>query len=247
MEKIEIEKENEKDIITSTSELRVSQIINLTGLKKVVGARVKKSHLDAPPICLSLSCDMSQATLLKENENKKNAGKIHITFTDIIIRAAAQAIKLNKLLNASINEDENTIVLYEDITIGIATNTNKSLLVPVIQNTEKLELEEIALSRDKLLNRVRNGKYTIEDISDGTFTITNLGMFGIESFEPIISLGQSAILSIGLIKNTPVIDEFGKIYIRSIMVVSVTCDHRVVDGADTAKFLNDFKRIIEEK
>lgn len=232
---------DETQILSQEYKVKVLKIIDLPAIKKLTGQRVKNSHLNAPPICLTLSCDMSKAKV-KKDSIKGNQSPL--TFTDIIVLAAAQALKTNQILNSTFRND--SIVLFDEINIGIATKTDKGLLVPVIKNVDKLSLAEISILREKITNKAHNGQLTLEDIENGTFTITNLGMFGIEHFEPIIVPNQAAILSVGVIRMTPVTDKSGQlVIIKPIMAVSVTCDHRIVDGADGAKFLSDFKKIIE--
>ena len=220
--------------------VKISKTFKLTGIKKLVAERLKESHLNAPPICITLSCDMSVATQLKKDAGKKH---IHLTITDIIIKATSKALKLNPLLNTTLRDDN--IIVFDEINIGIATATQKGLIVPVIKSVDKLSLTDISILREGLVTKTREGKLTPEDITGGTFTITNLGMYGIEYFEPIITPNQAAILSVGTIKMTPVAEISGGIGLKPIMAVSVTCDHRIADGADGSRFLVEFKKIIE--
>ena len=115
----------------------------------------------------------------------------------------------------------------------------------MIRKTDKLSLVEISATCRNQIDNVRQGKQSIEDVSNRTFTITNLGMFGIESFKPILNPGQSAILAVGMIKDTPVAGESGQVVLRPMMSLTLACDHRVVDGTYGAKFLLDLKEILE--
>ena len=229
-----------KEITSQEYGIKVSKTIKLSVVKKLVGQRVKDSHLNAPPICLTLSCDMSEAKMKKDSAAKD---QLPITFTDIIICATAKALRLNLILNSTLKDDE--VIVFEEINIGIATETPKGLLVPVIKKADTLSFSEIINRREELITKARNGKLTREDVEGGTFTVTNLGMFGIEYFEPIIVPNQAAILSTGTIKMTPVANEMGQLIIKPVMYVSITCDHRIVDGIDGARFLVDFKKLIE--
>ena len=236
-----VEKEDsEKEITSQEYGIKVSKTIKLSVVKKLVGQRVKDSHLNAPPICLTLSCDMSEAKMKKDSAAKD---QLPITFTDIVICATAKALRLNLILNSTLKDDE--VIVFEEINIGIATETPKGLLVPVIKKADTLSFSEIINRREELITKARNGKLTREDVEGGTFTVTNLGMFGIEYFEPIIVPNQAAILSTGTIKMTPVANEMGQLIIKPVMYVSITCDHRIVDGIDGARFLVDFKKLIE--
>ena len=232
--------DSEKEITSQEYGIKVSKTIKLSVVKKLVGQRVKDSHLNAPPICLTLSCDMSEAKMKKDSAAKD---QLPITFTDIIICATAKALRLNLILNSTLTDDE--VIVFEEINIGIATETPKGLLVPVIKKADTLSFSEIINRREELITKARNGKLTREDVEGGTFTVTNLGMFGIEYFEPIIVPNQAAILSTGTIKMTPVANEMGQLIIKPVMYVSITCDHRIVDGIDGARFLVDFKKLIE--
>jgi pyruvate dehydrogenase E2 component (dihydrolipoamide acetyltransferase) len=215
----------------------------LTGIKKLVAQRMKQSYADAPHIYLELTADMTEASKLREVINKRQAEDVHVTFTDILVKATARAIMRHPLLNATIKDE--TIFLLEDINIGIATATERGLIVPVLKKADQLSLTEISTIIKNLGEKVRAGRQHLDDLSNGTFTITNLGMFGIESFRPILNPGQAAILAVGRIKNTPVADDAAKISVKPIISLSLACDHRIVDGTDGAKFLNDLKGILE--
>jgi pyruvate dehydrogenase E2 component (dihydrolipoamide acetyltransferase) len=221
----------------------IASELKLTGIKKLVAERTKASYLDAPHIHLTLSCDMREASRIREQANQLYQGDAHITYTDIIIWATAQALKSHRLLNATLRED--SIVIFADINIGLATATDEGLVVPVLRGVDRLSLLEISAARQELTERVKAGKQTLDDLSGGTFTITNLGMFGIESFEPIITPGQAAILGVGKVKMAPVVDETGDIRASPVMSLCLACDHRVADGVDGARFLSDLKAILE--
>ena len=225
------------------SDVKILSEKKLTGIKKVVAGRMKASYNDAPHIHLELSVDMTNTSFLRERLNKEAEKLKHVTYTDIIVKAAAEVLKKNRLLNATLRED--TVVIFDDINIGIAVSTDKGLVVPVIKNTDKLDLAEISLASGNLIDRIRDGKQSIEDVSGGTFTITNLGMFGIESFKPILNPGQSAILAVGVIKETAAAGGSGQVIFRPMMNLSLACDHRIVDGADGAKFLSELKELLE--
>ena len=227
----------------SKYETKIFSEKRLTGIKKLVAERMKASYSDAPHIHLELSVDMTSATALGKRLNKHTEDGKHITYTDIIVRVVTEVLKKHRLLNATLRGD--TIVIFEDINIGIAASTDKGLVVPVIKNTDKLDLAEISAACRNQIDKVRQGTQSIEDVSNGTFTITNLGMFGIESFKPILNPGQSAILAVGVIKDTPVAGESGQVVLRPMMSITLACDHRVVDGAYGAGFLSDLKEILE--
>jgi len=217
--------------------------LRLMGIKKIVAERMKTSYLDAPHIYLELICDMSDVEHLRGKANNTYKDRAHITYTDIIIMAASKALKSNPLLNATLKGD--SILIYEDINIGVATSTNNGLLVPVIKSADRLSLLEISIKRQELVQRAREGKQTLNDLVDGTFTVSNLGMFHIESFRPILTPGQVAILAAGEVKVTPVVSKSGEIIAKPLMSLSLACDHRIADGADGAKFLSDLEEMLE--
>jgi pyruvate dehydrogenase E2 component (dihydrolipoamide acetyltransferase) len=215
----------------------------LTGIKKLTAEKMKESYSSAPHIELALSVNMQEASKFRDELNQKTQDQPHITFTDILVWAVSRTLVNHPLLNASFQND--SIRLFNRKNIGLASVTEKGLVVPVIREADHLNMPDIATKRQDLLERVRGGKQTPEDLSEGTFTITNLGMFGIEWFKPIISPGQSAILAVGKIKNKPVADETGKLFVTPVMHLILACDHRVMDGADGAKFLSDLKTLLE--
>jgi pyruvate dehydrogenase E2 component (dihydrolipoamide acetyltransferase) len=217
--------------------------LKLTGIKKLVAEKMKESYSSAPHIELAVSVNMQAATQFRDGLNQKTQDQPHITFSDILVWAVSRTLINHPLLNASFQED--SIRLFNRKNIGLASVTEKGLVVPVIRQANQLTIADIATKRQELIERVRDGKQTPEDLSEGTFTITNLGMFGIEWFKAIISPGQSAILAAGEIKNEPVADEAGKLFVTPRMHLVLACDHRVMDGADGAKFLSDLKAFLE--
>lgn len=211
------------------------------GIKKLVAERMLESYRSAPHIHLTLSVDMSQAAALRERLNQE-PGK-RITYTDMLVWAIARTLRKHPLLNAVFQGGQ--ITLYAGINVSIAVAAEKGLIVPVIQNADALALAEIAARREALVERAKAGKQTPEDISGGTFTLTNLGMFGVEQFDAIINPGQAAILSVGKIRPSAVVDSEGGIAVRPVATMTLGCDHRVVDGSDGARFLADLQALLE--
>jgi pyruvate dehydrogenase E2 component (dihydrolipoamide acetyltransferase) len=216
----------------------------LSGVRKVVAERIKASYLDAPHIYLEISVDVSDLDRIRKNTNEKIKDSAHLTVTDFLVRGVTLALKDNPRLNATFQSA--SIRIFKTVNIGIAVSSAQGLVVPVIKNCGSLSLSQIAMRREELIGRAREGKQTREDLSVGTFTITNLGMLGIEAFQPIINPGQAAILAAGAIVTTPVVDESGAILARKVMRLTLACDHRVVDGAEAARFLSNLKVRLEE-
>jgi pyruvate dehydrogenase E2 component (dihydrolipoamide acetyltransferase) len=216
----------------------------LSGVRKVVAQRMSESYTTAPHIDLEILIDMGPVSRKREELNKKRRD-LRLTYTDFIVLATARSLKNHPLLNATLRGDK--VVAFEPINIGIATDTEKGLIVPVIRDAAKLGLDAIASKRLELVQRVRDGKQGADDLRGGTFTVTNLGMLGIDVFRPILYPGQSGILATGAIRETPIPDYRGGVCFQPVMRVTLACDHRIVDGAYGARFLQEFKETIEKE
>jgi pyruvate dehydrogenase E2 component (dihydrolipoamide acetyltransferase) len=165
-----------------------------------------------------------------------------ITYTDFVARAVVKALKENPLLN-SVWVGE-IVYAADDVNLGIAVSSEEGLVVPVIQNSDKKTIPELARARKELVSRARQGKAFAQDFVGGTFTITNLGMFGVDYFTPIINPPENAILGIGEVREKPAVCE-GKIQARVFMPLSLSFDHRVVDGAPAAIFLKRVREMLQ--
>lgn len=224
---------------SSSSASPSERLRELTPIEKVVAERMAQSNHEVPHFHISINCDISKANKLRKEYNNSEEAKVHLSITDVVVWAVGRELQNHPALNASFNN--NQVVEKIDVNIGLAVDTDKGLLVVVIKDAASKSLTEIANQRQVLTKRALNGQQTVEDITGGTFTITNLGMFEIESFDPIISPGQVAILSIGRLKNAFELDSDGGI--KSFEQISMTlgCDHRALDGVTGAKFLADVK------
>lgn len=169
---------------------------------------------------------------------------LHLTITDFLIKAVADILDSHPRINAS--WDQETILLFDTVNIGLAVTTEKGLIVPVIRDVQKKELIEITKERIRLSEKARVEQLSQMEVSGGTFTLTNLGMMGIDEFSPIINPPQCAILAIGKINEKPV-GEDGQIVLRPMMTITLAADHRIVDGAYGAAFLDDLARILSEE
>jgi len=159
------------------------------------------------------------------------------------VKAVAKALEEHRILNSTLEGEQ--IKIYEDINIGVAVATEKGLIVPVTRNANKKSLTQIASTLKELVEKARKGKLTKEDVTGGTFTITNLGMYEVEVFIPIINPPEAAILGVGKITEKPVIID-KEIRIKPILYLSLSYDHRIVDGAPAAQFLQRIKQILEK-
>ena len=219
------------------------EVIEITGMRRAIAERVKQSHHNAPHIALTLSIDMSEALrLINEWNEKHSKGESKVTLTSLLCRAVAKTLVQHPRLNGHIIDDE--IHQYHAVHLGVAVALEKGLLIPVIRNAQSMPLEKIQLELSELTDRARKQRLRKEEISGSTFTISNLGMYGIEQFTSILNPPEVGILSVGTVKETPIGVE-GKIDLRPMMQVTINADHRAVDGVATAHFLKSLKDTFE--
>lgn len=221
------------------------KVIPVAGMRKIIAERMAKSKATAPHIYLTLEVDMTKAMELREKliPAIQNQYGSKLSYNDILIKASAVAIKHNPIINSTFNDDE--IIIKEDINIGLAVALENGLIVPVVRCADKKGLGEISRDTTQLIEKARTGKLLPDDYQGGTFTITNLGMYDIENFKAIINQPESAILAVGKIMKKPVVID-DQIVIRPMMNLTLSCDHRVIDGAQGARFLQRIKQILEE-
>jgi pyruvate dehydrogenase E2 component (dihydrolipoamide acetyltransferase) len=204
------------------------------------------SYQNSPHIYLTVEVDMSRVEESRKRMNKLNdkTGLSPISITAYLARLVAWTLKRHPFLNASLVEDR--IELWDDVNLGIATAVPDGLVVPVIRQADQLGVADINENMRYLAKQARDGVLTREEVEGGTFTISNLGMFGIKSFTAIINPPQTGILAVGSTVRTPVVvDEKDTIEVRPMMSMTLSVDHRVVDGAVGAQFLTDLVRVIE--
>jgi pyruvate dehydrogenase E2 component (dihydrolipoamide acetyltransferase) len=212
----------------------VPEGIPLTGIKKVTAERMVKSKREAPHLTLGMEVDMTEASKLKTS--------LTITYTDILVKATALALKAHPIMNSTLQGGN--IVLRDAINIGIAVARKEDLLVPVVYNADTLSLRKIAQTTKDLIERTRSNQLTEKDVLDGTFTISNLGMYDIDFFTPIINPPEAAILGVGKIAQKAVVVD-NQIRIRERTTLSLSFDHRIVNGMPAALFLKEIKDLLE--
>lgn len=221
-----------------------SQTIQYTGIRKVIGERMLQSVTTVPHVTLTSEVEMTSAIELRT----KLIDKIHkltgyrLSYTEIFIKAIAQALKTHKMVNSSLNG--NTIELHSEVNIGLAVAIPNGLVVPVIHNADSLGLSALTEKNKKLVKLARDNKLEPENLSGGTFTISNLGMYSVDTFTPIINPPQSAILGIGRIQEK-IVSEKGAFTAKQFVNLSLSFDHRIIDGAPAAEFLTDLKNLLE--
>jgi len=220
------------------------KVVPLAGPRKIIAERMAYSAFTAPHITLSLRVDMSEATRLRDRVQEliQQETGYRLSFTAIIARAVASVLPRHPYLNASLRGEE--IITWDNVHLGIATSLEDYLIVPVVRETQAKNLKQVVAAIGDLVERARVKRLTPAEMTGSTFTITNLGMFGIESFSAIINPPESAILAVGRIVDTPVSVD-GEIMLRPMMNLTLSADHRVVDGAAGARFLAELKATLE--
>ena len=206
----------------------------LAGIRKIAARRMVQAWA-APVFHLSVNVDMS--AVLAANLKAMGA-----TVTDAILHASASGLVAQPGMNAHFAD--NVVTTFTDVNIGLAVATEKGLTVPVLHRLQGAAVTEIARFRKDVVTRARTGKLSMRDISDGTFTVSNLGMLGIDQFDAILNPPQVAILAVGSTAQTPVVVD-GEVQIRPIASFTLTCDHRAVDGATGAALLSGIRDALQ--
>jgi pyruvate dehydrogenase E2 component (dihydrolipoamide acetyltransferase) len=218
------------------------EVVPLTSIRKTIARRLTEAW-QAPVFQISMSADMSRALELRERlvELAKDGPKP--TISDVLTKIAASALVRHRRLNAEFVGDE--VRIHPTANVGMAVATDRGLVVPVIRGADRLSIQEIAAARADLVDRARSAKLQQADLEGGTFTISNLGMFGVEHFIAVLNPPQVAILAVGAVEENPVVRD-GELTARPLMSLTLTCDHRAVDGADAADFLRTVRSMLEE-
>ncbi len=229
---------------SDSSEPEIKERIPLRGLRKMIADNVARSRQTAPHVTLVMEVDMTAVVSMfpaLQAEIQKTHGT-KVTYTDLLIRAAAVALGEHPLCNAALIDNE--IRVYSERNIGVAVAAESGLLVPVIRNADRKSLGDMSKELKDLVNRCREGKQSQTDLTGGTFTITNLGAFGIDTFDPIIVPPQSCILGVGRIAEK-VVAINGQPAVRRMMNLCLSFDHRVLDGVPAAQFLQRVQTLLE--
>jgi len=225
--------------------VEVAEIIPLVGMRKTIADRLSQSYHSALHATMMTEVDMTEASNFRKDflvKVKEETG-VSMTYTGLIVKAAALALSEHKMVNSTLEDQE--IKILKNINVGVAVDIEEGLIVPVIHDADRKSLSEIAAYLAKLAEKARNRTLSMEEVSAGTFTVTNLGMLGVHTFIPIINPPQVAILGVGTIEDKPVVVK-GKIEARSRLNLSLVYDHRIINGAEAARFLQTMKRILEK-
>ena len=214
--------------------------IPLSMMRKTIAKRLLESKTTVPHFYLTIEMNMKRAIDFRTSLNEIIGTKI--SYNDIVMKAVALALRENPKANSSFMGDK--IIQHGRVDVCVAVAVDEGLITPVIRNTDQKTLTEISSETKELAKRAREGKLKPEEFTNGTFTVSNLGMYDIENFAAIINPPEGAILAVGSIVEKPVVEN-GQIVVGHTMKVTLSCDHRVVDGAIGAQFLQSFKRIME--
>ena len=220
--------------------------IPLSNMRRTIARRLTQSMQSAPHFYVTSVIDTTKLGALRQQINDytaKDPSPVKVSFNDLIVKAAALALVRMPRVNVSFAEDK--ILQKRQVNIGIAVALEEGLIVPVLHDADKRGLLDIARESRRLAEAARENKLRPEDFSGGTFTVSNLGMFDVESFTAVINPPESAILAVGSIAPTPVVVE-GQVVVRDHMKVTLSSDHRALDGAIAARFLQEIKRLLEE-
>ena len=211
----------------------------MSGMRKAIAKNMQNSHMTSPTVTFNLGIDMTE---MKRYREQLKAKEIKVSYTDLLVKFVSKALTEFPLLNCSV--EDNKIIYKHYINMGVAVALDNGLVVPNITDADKKSLTEISAEVKELAKQAREGKLPPEKLRGGTFTITNLGMYGIESFSPIINQPEVAILGVNTMEDKVVVRN-GEMCIRPIMNLSLTADHRVVDGSVAAQFLQRVKSLME--
>jgi len=220
---------------------------DISQMRETIARRLAQSKYSSPHFYLTVDIDVERAVALREELNQlaEEQGRAKISFNDLITKACALSLRNHPYVNASYLPEEGEIRTYNYVNMGIAVAIDEGLITPVVENADRKGLTEIARETRELAERARNRDLEPEEFEGATFTTSNLGMFGIEEFTAIINPPNSAILAIGEIRDTPVVED-GEVVPGKRMKVTLSCDHRVVDGATGADFLDSVRSYLEE-
>jgi len=221
-----------------------AQRIPHSRMRKTIAQRMLQSKQAAPEIHLTVDIRVDRLVAAREELNKRLAREsIKLSFGDFVTKAVALALRQHPGLNASFEPD--AIVRHGEVNLGLAVALDDGLIVPVLHRADTLGLREIRLQSEALAASARANTLTTEQLTGGTFTISNLGMFGTRQFDAILNLPEVGILAVGAAEKRPVV-EGDKLSVGTVMTVTLTADHRAVDGAMGAQFLQTLKGLLEE-
>ena len=218
------------------------EVQELTRLQQVVTRRMAESKATAPDFTLTLDVDMTDAVALRAR--LKEVASPAPSFNDMIVKAAATALRENPRVNGAYRDGK--WELYERVNVGVAVAAEDTLIVPTIFDADTKSLGQIARDARAVIEKVRDQQITPPELAGGTFTVSNLGMYGVDHFTAIINPPQACILTVGALAKKPAVDDRGRVVARDQLTLTLVCDHRILYGADGAKFLARVKELLQQ-
>ncbi len=220
------------------------EIVELTRLQRTVSRRMAESKATAPDFALDVEVDMTLCIELRSRLKETAGDGVVPSFNDMIVKAAALAAREHPKVNGAYRDGQ--FELYPEVNVGMAVAAQDALVVPVVRGADQKSLGEIARRARSLIEKVRDGSITPPELSGGTITVSNLGMYGIDRFTAIINPPQASILSVGALRKKAAVDEKGRVVARDLMTITMACDHRILYGADGAEFLGRVRELLEQ-
>ncbi|MDO8690584.1 MAG: dihydrolipoamide acetyltransferase family protein [Dehalococcoidia bacterium] len=229
---------------TENGELEPLEVIPLRGVRRTISERMHLSRQTAAHFTLSMEADMTEAMRFRERLSKVEgeAAATGPSLNAMVVMAVASALDQHRNINCSVVGSE--IRIWKQINVGVAVATDRGVIVPVVRDADKKSLDTLSSLIRDLADRAREGTLEFADVGGGTFTVTNLGSFGVDTFTPVINQPESAILGVGRVAQKPVAVN-GEVIVKWMMPLSLSIDHRVIDGAPGARFLNTVKDLLE--
>lgn len=252
---VQAEKEADSSLASAKASLsnvipqdNLEEIIPMSPMRNVISKRMSESAFTAPTFTLNYEVDMTEILALRQKLIDPIMAKTEckLTVTDLISLAVIKNLmkEEHKFINSSLSEDGKQIIVHRYVNLAMAVGLQDGLLTPVVKNAHQMSLSELVVGLKTMVKKAQQMKLKPDELAGSTFTISNLGMFGVKSFNPIINQPNSAILGIAATTEKPVVRN-GEIVIRPIMEMCLTVDHRVVDGMNGAKFMVDLKKTLE--
>ncbi|GAB3477426.1 dihydrolipoamide acetyltransferase family protein [Nocardiopsis coralliicola] len=227
----------------ASDDLRASEELKVSQMRKTIARRMVESKQEAPHFYLRRTIDAEELRAFRAQINAQLADTgSKISFNDLIVKAAATTLKAHPEVNRSWIDGK--LLQHHRINVGVAVAIDEGLVVPVLHDTDKATLTDISADTRELAGKARDGKLKPQDMAGGTFSVSNLGMFGIDSFSAVINTPEPAILAVGAMKPTPVVRD-GEVVARNTIALELSVDHRAVDGAVGAAFLKDLAEVLE--
>jgi pyruvate dehydrogenase E2 component (dihydrolipoamide acetyltransferase) len=219
--------------------------VPLAGMRRIIAERMSRSVREAPQFTVSIDVEMGRAMAIVEDLAAwtEREGGPRVTLTALLVKACAWALRRHPALNATLEGEE--ILEWEDVNIGVAVAVPEGLVVPVIPEADRRGVWEIARMLEEKVGRARERRLRPEDVQGGTFTLSNLGMYGIDRFTAILNPPQAGILAVGRVAKRPVVGEGDEVVVRPVATLTLTADHRVIDGAQAAQFMDDLRWVLE--